>query len=80
MEDILDTITRKPIKLRKPYKNDESDFEVVSIAVMQGNVDALNEQQRHVLEVTKEAYNIISYHPIKSQVVKALGELHPDIS
>lgn len=80
MEDILDTITRKPIKLRKPYKNDESDFEVVSIAVMQGNVDALNEQQRHVLEVTKEAYNIVSDHPIKSQAVKALGALHPDIS
>ncbi len=79
-KSVIDKIATKPIGLRKPYQTDESDFEVVSIAVMQGNVDALNERERKVLKVTEEAYHIVTEHPVKSHAVNALAELHPELS
>lgn len=70
----------KPLKLRKPYKNDESDIEVVSVAVMQGNLEALNENQRKVFDCTKQAYEIITDTPHKGEAIKKFCAIHPELT
>lgn len=79
-----ESLTRKnasSTKLRKPYGGAiESTFETISLAVMQGNTSSLDDEQRRVLETTKEAYHILCETPNKGIAVKKLSELHPEIT
>lgn len=74
-------MSKKPIKVRKEYgKTQESAFERVAIAVMNGNTDDLDTEQQHTLSLTKEAYHIICETPNKSIAIKKMAELHPEMT
>lgn len=67
--------------IRKPYgSSEESDFENISIAVMQGRTDSLTDAQKRILDLTREAYQIICGCPNKGIAVKKMCSLHPEIS
>lgn len=67
--------------IRKPYGSSvESDFESISLAVMQGHTDALSEEQQRMLDLTRDAYRIVCEYPNKSVAVKTMRELHPELS
>lgn len=71
----ITTDTTKQIKLEK-----EDNYEVVSLAVMQGNISTLNYEQKEVYERTRAAYSIVCETPIKNRAVKKLQALFPGIS
>ncbi len=58
----------------------EERYEVVSLAIMQGNVERLNERERKLYDRLHAAYNIICETPIKGQAVKKLMDLYPNIN
>lgn len=62
------------------HRIDEEDYEIVSLAVMQGNIDRLNSQQQKMFERTRAAYSIVCETPLKSESVHKLCALYPDIS
>lgn len=67
--------------VRKPYGSSmESDFETIALAVMQGRSGDLNDDQRHKLDLTRDAYRIVCEYPNKSVAVKTLSELHPELT
>lgn len=67
--------------IRKPYGSSvESDFESISLAVMQGHTDALSEEQQRMLDLTRDAYRIVCEYPNKSVAVKTMRELHPELT
>lgn len=72
----------KPLpSVRKPYGSSmESDFETIAIAVMQGRSGDLNDTQRHMLDLTRDAYRIVCGYPNKSVAVKEMCALHPELS
>ena len=72
--------TKQP-SIRKPYGSSvESDFETIALAVMQGHTDALTDDQRRKLDLTRDAYRIVCEYPNKSVAVKTLSELHPELT
>lgn len=67
--------------VRKPYGSSmESDFETIALAVMQGRSGDLNDDQRHKLDLTRDAYRIVCGYPNKSVAVKEMCALHPELS
>lgn len=72
----------KPLPaVRKEYgSSGESDFETIAIAVMQGRSGDLNDTQRHMLDLTRDAYRIVCGYPNKSVAVKEMCALHPELS
>ena len=67
--------------IRKPYGSSvESDFESISLAVMQGRTDALTAEQQRMLDFTRDAYRIVCEYPNKSVAVKTMRELHPELT
>ncbi|MCR4857126.1 MAG: hypothetical protein K5890_02870, partial [Bacteroidales bacterium] len=72
----------KPLpSVRKPYGSSmESDFETIALAVMQGRSGDLNDDQRHKLDLTRDAYRIVCGYPNKSVAVKEMCALHPELS
>lgn len=67
--------------VRKPYGSSmESDFETIALAVMQGRSGDLNDDQRHKLDLTRDAYRIVCGYPNKSVAVKKMCALHPELS
>ncbi len=71
----------KPVKIRRGYgTQNDSTFESVAIAVMNGNTDALDADQQRTLSLTKEAYHIICETPNKSIAIKKMAELHPELT
>ncbi len=72
----------KPLPVtRKPYGGtEESEFERMALAVMQGRTDELDDEGRRMLDRTRDAYRIICGTPNKGKAVKELCALHPEIS
>jgi len=72
----------KPLPaVRKEYgSSGESDFETIALAVMQGRSGDLNDPQRHMLDLTRDAYRIVCGYPNKSVAVKEMCALHPELS
>ena len=72
----------KPLPpVRKEYGSSaESDFETIALAVMQGRSGDLNDDQRHKLDLTRDAYRIVCGYPNKSVAVKEMRALHPELS
>jgi len=72
----------KPLPpVRKEYGSSaESDFETIALAVMQGRSGDLNDDQRHKLDLTRDAYRIVCDYPNKSVAVKEMCALHPELS
>lgn len=72
----------KPLPpVRKEYgSSGESDFETIALAVMQGRSGDLNSDQRHKLDLTRDAYRIVCGYPNKSVAVKEMCALHPELS
>ena len=72
----IQKITTKPDKI----KPKEDDYEVVSLAVMQGNIATLNEEQKAMYDRTRAAYSIVCDTPVKAVAVKKLQALYPQLS
>ena len=72
----------KPLPaVRKEYgSSGESDFETIALAVMQGRSGDLSDTQRHMLDLTRDAYRIVCGYPNKSVAVKEMCALHPELS
>ena len=72
----------KPLPaVRKEYGSSmESDFETIALAVMQGRSGDLSATQRHMLDLTRDAYRIVCGYPNKSVAVKEMCALHPELS
>lgn len=67
--------------VRKQYGGyDVGEFETVALAVMQGRSDELDERHRKILDLTRDAYRIISGYPNKGIAVKEMRELHPELT
>lgn len=75
----IQKLTTNP-KSKQLSKLDEGDYEVVSLAVMQGNIDTLNAEQKTVYNRTRAAYSIVCETPVKRTAVNKLQALYPDIS
>ncbi len=74
------TIKTLTTKAKVPARLEEEDYEVVSLAVMQGNVEKLNPEQRRVFDRTRAAYDIVCDTPMKRAAVNKLRALYPGIS
>ena len=58
----------------------EDTYEVVSLAVMKGNLAKLNDEQKELYDRTRAAYSIVCDTPVKSTAVKKLQALYPGLS
>lgn len=77
----LSTLKKITTNITSPTKIEKEDnYEVVSLAVMQGNIATLNNEQKEVYERTRAAYSIVCETPVKNKAVKKLQALFPGIS
>lgn len=79
--DIYNMSEKKLPSVRKAYgSSGESGFEVVALAVMQGRSEELDDDHRRILDLTRDAYNIICGYPNKGVAVKEMCTLHPELT
>lgn len=67
--------------IRRQFGNSfDGNFEAIALAVMHGREDRLTPEQLHMLDMTRDAYRIVCEYPNKSEAVKIMVALHPEVT